>query len=387
MAVSPIPLRNALVTVVAVAGTTIAAPVVPAATAAAAGGAPVVGASAPAMTTAERCDAERVDVRRAKRALAKAKAADKRRAAKVARAKQRLEKQKRQRAKWCTAARREADAAAAAGALGKAWSDFRSSAEERGLPPEVHDPLVAAIDEVVALTETLTSERIPGADAEELAMVVDLVTGLAPGRLRDGVVAFALKLDSATDDPDALAALVAALLGPDAATLPGSGDGAQLQEALEEILAALEAFDPNGGSVALSRLVIAIERATEKLQSSATGLDKLFAAYGDAAGGTAPHDEATWTAMLTALLVGGELPFPLPTDVDGLEALDHLLNALTGVLGDDVPLPGAEQIVAELLDDLTDGGVDLQDVVEVVDPGGIIGGVVGGVVPEVPILL
>jgi hypothetical protein len=343
------------------------------------------------MTSAERCAKEQQDVKRAKRRLARAKHAEEHRGAKVRKAKANLKRQKRQKASWCRQAANEADATTQADATKAAWDALRQSAPVQALPKDVQKEMFGTVSRVLGTIDTLKAEQIPGATPEELSQIEALLTALDPATIQAATTAFVEKMKSATSKPDTLSALITTLLSglPVGTVLPPDGNLAKLQKAMQDVVAALKAFQPNGGQTEVAKLVKAIQDATAGLQAAAESgdLEQLLDSVTQVNGGNPPSEDEL-AALFDFLLNGtGTFPFPLPQDVDGLGALDTLLGSASGLVGGDAPLPGAGLLVpevTEIVTDLVDGGVDPGDLGGAVDPGGIIGGIIGGLPVPLP---
>lgn len=337
------------------------------------------------MTSAERCAQEKQDVKRAKKRLAAAKKATKHRAAKVKAAKANLRKQKRQRAKWCAQAANEKKASDQADATKAAWDALRGSAPVQALPKDVRKEMFGTVAKVMGLADTLKSQQIPGADAAELDQIVALLQSLDPALLQQATSDFVDKMKSASSKPNALAALIDTLLSglPAGTTLTPDSDMAKLQKAMQDVIAALQAFQPSGGRTEVDKLVAAIAQATATLQSvSESGsLEQFLVSVTEVNTGDEPTADQ-FAALFAYLLTGtGTFPFPIPTDVDGLGSLDALLGSVQDLVGTGTPLPGVDALVplvTDVVDTLISTGTDPADLGGVVDPGGILGDIIGG---------
>lgn len=355
---------------------------------------PVAARAGTSMTSAEHCAKEKQDVRRAKHRLAKAKRADDHRAAKVRKAKANLRKQKHQKAKWCTQAAHEAKATEQADATKAAWNQLRTSAPVQALPEDIQTAMFSVVARVLGVVDTLKTGTIPGGTPDELSQMAALLTALDPTEVQGATAAFVEKMSTSSSKPNALSSYITMLLSglPAGTVLPPDSDAAKLQKVMQDLVAALQAFQPAGGGPEVAKVVDAIKAATDGLQAASDSgdLEQFLTSATEVNGGSEPTAEQL-TALFDYLLNGvGTFPFAMPLDVDGLTALDTMLGSVGGLVGTGTVLPGADLLTPQITDtvsDLLDEGVDPADITDAVDPGGVVGGIVDDVVGGLPPLL
>lgn len=291
----------------------------------------LVGGTAPGalaaetMTAAQHCQAEKQDVRQAKKKLKKAKKAKTNRAAKVKKAKKNLKKQKRQKARWCSKAKSIAAANAEADKQHAAYTALSANPALAALPAEVRDPMLAAFAEALARIEAL-SPQFEGVSMDLLAQMVSNLTALDPTALQTEVEALAAQVN-ASGDPAGLQTVITALLGGglDGLDLQDQAGLKQVEDAFQDLISKLEAFDPTGSSGQVESIAAAVKNAAAKLQANAGLLDQLLQALTELNGGTMPSDPLVVVGLIEDL-VSGDVTVP------GLPGLGDLLDPIVDPL-------------------------------------------------------
>ena len=292
-------------------------------------------AQAATVTAAQHCQQERQDVRAAKVKVKKAKKAKKKavkakkaKAVKKAdkrlkKAKRNLERQRTQASRWCSRAKNETAVDTRGEETKAGYEEAGSGPAAQSLPDSLRSALEGAVAAAQAHVDTVLA-RVPTASSDELAHLMNELAALDPTGLQMAVEDLAAQLQTAGGDPAALSALVEGLLGNVAEGTPVPTDGglADLQAALQSVVAQLGAFDPSATSP--DALAGALDGLTDQLGSAAPQLTSLFAMLAGLGGGSVPSDPTALLELINDALAGL---------VGGSGTSDTLTDLLGGLLG------------------------------------------------------
>ena len=299
------------------------------------------------MTAAQHCQQERQDVRRAKVKVAKAKKAKKKavkagkkKAVKKAtkrlkKAKKNLKAQKAQMSRWCSRAHAEAQQAQHEATTTTKGEDTKSGYDDvatdpstGSMPPSLQASLLSAVAAAKAQVDQLLAQ-VPGASPETLDSIDAQLDALDPTSLQMALQELGTQLQTAGGDPAALSALVEGLLGhvADGTTIPTTGGLADLQTTLQDLVAALQGFDPSTGAAGVAGLESAVEALTDQLTTAAPQLATLFGTLADLNGGTVPSDPTALLVLLQGAITGAV------GDAGTTTTITDTLGGLLGGLG------------------------------------------------------